>query len=139
MRCRSALGASPLVTTQVTTSARPRGGRDAHACRLGLVTGVLLQPRARPTKRGLHGPLRPACQCRYARAVGDRESNNRPLLIRTLTGWLLHPNVGACVVLQTVSDQVAAESGAGISYDTLRAHAIESGAVAREALILSTS
>jgi len=60
-------------------------------------------------------------------AVGDRESNNRPLLIRTLTGWLLHPNVGACVVLQTVSDQVAADNGAGISYDTLRAHAIESG------------
>jgi len=59
-------------------------------------------------------------------AVGPagREANNRGLLLRTLLGWMLHPNAGACVVLQTAADEAVA---GGISYDTLRAHALKAG------------
>ena len=37
-------------------------------------------------------------------------AHNRPMLVRTLTGWLLHPNVGAALVLQAGRRDLAAIS-----------------------------
>ena len=50
-------------------------------------------------------------------------ARNLPLLVRTLTGWLLHPNVGACLVLQTTTDEELAASGHGLCFADLQAEA----------------
>ena len=46
-------------------------------------------------------------------------ARNHHHLLRTLLGLLLHPNVGAALVLQTEADVAAAKAGAGISYPML--------------------
>jgi len=47
--------------------------------------------------------------------------------VRTLAGWLLHPNVGACLVLQTEEDVAAAAAGHGLSYTALKGEVERSG------------
>ena len=46
-------------------------------------------------------------------------ARNQAMLVRTLLGLLLHPNVGAAVVIETSADAAAARRGLGISYASL--------------------
>ena len=43
-------------------------------------------------------------------------TDDHPHQVRTLLGLLLHPNVGAALVLETDADVAAAKAGAGLSY-----------------------
>ena len=54
-------------------------------------------------------------------------SNDHPHQVRTLLGLLLHPNVGAALVLETDADVAAAKAGAGLSYEKLVAAAATAG------------
>ena len=64
-------------------------------------------------------------------AGGGGAARNLALLVRTLTGWLLHPNVGGCLVLQTEEDVAAAAAGRGLCYSTLKDEADRSGRAAQ--------
>ena len=57
----------------------------------------------------------------------DPDPNPNPNQVRTLTGWLLHPNVGGCLVLQTEEDVAAAAAGHGLSYTSLKGEVERSG------------
>ena len=52
-------------------------------------------------------------------------SNNRDLLLRTLLGLLLHPNVGAALVLSTAEDNRLSASGRGVNYTSLETFAAQ--------------
>ena len=67
-----------------------------------------------------------------ARGGSSAAAANHVHLVRTLLGLLVHPNVGAAVVLQSADDvAVASAAGGGVSYDTLKAAAEGSGHAAR--------
>ena len=52
---------------------------------------------------------------------------NHEHLVRTLLGLIIHPNVGAAVVLQSSEDVAAAAAGRGVSYATIEAAASDIG------------
>jgi altronate dehydratase len=71
---------------------------------------------------------------RYARSSASSfiqtwavTSDDHPHQVRTLLGLLLHPNVGAALVLETDADVAAAKAGAGLSYKRLVAAAATAG------------
>ena len=62
-----------------------------------------------------------------AEGGGGGAANNSALLVRTLLGLLLHPNVGAALVLQTEEDVAAAAAGRGVCYADLEQAARAAG------------
>lgn len=64
---------------------------------------------------------------KLAGGAEEGPSAHRPILLRTLLGLLLHPNVGAAVVLEHQLDAASATDGDGIGYASLHGWAQQTG------------